>query len=119
MATVNFGNIPLENIEKIEIIKGGGASVLFGDGAVSGAINIITDKNILQKSYYRIDQELMSYNGRKINIFASKNIKNVGIQFNHNYSRSDQYRDNNDYKLDSTSINFSSIGDEGTYTFLT
>ena len=118
MATVNFGNIPLENIEKIEIIKGGGASVLFGDGAVSGAINIITDKNILQKSYYRIDQELMSYNGRKTNIFASKNIKDVGIQFNHNYSRSDQYRDNNDYKLDSTSINLSSMGDKGTFTFL-
>ena len=60
----------------------------------------------------------MSYNGRKTNIFASKNIKDVGIQFNHNYSRSDQYRDNNDYKLDSTSLKLSSIGDKGTYTFL-
>jgi len=110
MATVNFGNIPLENIEKIEIIKGGGASVLFGDGAVSGAINIITDKNIVQKSYYIFDQELMSYNGRKTNIFASKNTNDFSIQFNHNYSRSDQYRDNNDYKLDSTSINLSLLG---------
>ena len=71
MASVNFGNIPLQNIEKIEIIKGGGASVLFGDGAVAGAINIITNKNIFNKKTLIIDQEIMSYNGRKTNIYAS------------------------------------------------
>ena len=118
MASVNFGNIPLQNIEKIEIIKGGGASVLFGDGAVAGAINIITNKNIFNKKTLIIDQEIMSYNGRKTNIYASQNLKDFGIQFNHNYTRSDQYRDNNDYKLDSSAVNFSTLNDNGVYSYL-
>lgn len=118
MAAVNFGNIPLENIEKIEIIKGGGASVLFGDGAVSGAINIITNKKIFKKNTYTINQEFKSYNGRKTKIYGYQNFEDFSIQFNNNYTRSDQYRDNNDYKLDSTSINVSSMNDEGVFTFM-
>ena len=60
----------------------------------------------------------MSFNGKKTNISVYQNRKDIGIQFNHNYTRSDQYRDNNDYKLDSSSINFSSINDEGVYRYL-
>ncbi len=37
-----LGSIPIESIEKIEILKGTG-SVAFGDGANSGVINIITN----------------------------------------------------------------------------
>ncbi len=42
-AKTNF--IPTELIEKIEIVRGGN-SVLYGDGANSGVINIITKKNV-------------------------------------------------------------------------
>ncbi|MGJ0298194.1 TonB-dependent receptor [Aliarcobacter cryaerophilus] len=38
-----LSSIPLESIEKIEILKGSG-SVRYGDGANSGVINIVTDK---------------------------------------------------------------------------
>ncbi len=38
-----LSSIPLESIEKIEILKGSG-SVIYGDGANSGVINIVTDK---------------------------------------------------------------------------
>ncbi|RBQ32003.1 TonB-dependent receptor [Arcobacter sp. FW59] len=38
-----LASIPLESIEKIEILKGSG-SVVYGDGANAGVINIITDK---------------------------------------------------------------------------
>ncbi|PLY05295.1 MAG: TonB-dependent receptor [Arcobacter sp.] len=53
MVTQLLSSIPIESIEKIEIIKGSG-SVQYGDGANSGVINIITNgknENYI-KSYY-------------------------------------------------------------------
>ncbi|BBB92176.1 MAG TPA: TonB-dependent receptor [Methylomusa anaerophila] len=41
----NLEDIPVENIERIEIVKGGG-SVLYGSEATGGVINIITKKNL-------------------------------------------------------------------------
>ena len=41
LSSVSFGAIPLQSIERIEITRNSGA-VLYGDGAVGGAINIIT-----------------------------------------------------------------------------
>ncbi|MGV3628187.1 MAG: TonB-dependent receptor plug domain-containing protein, partial [Betaproteobacteria bacterium] len=38
---VQWSAVPLANVERIEIVRGGG-SVLYGDGAVAGVINIIT-----------------------------------------------------------------------------
>ena len=38
---VDFSNIPVENIERIEVIKGS-ASVLYGSNAMGGVINVIT-----------------------------------------------------------------------------
>ncbi|MFH1367805.1 MAG: TonB-dependent receptor [Elusimicrobiota bacterium] len=43
MGLVNMGLIPAENIEKIEIIRGG-ASAIYGTNAFGGTINIITKK---------------------------------------------------------------------------
>ena len=39
----NLNDIPLEDVEKVEIVKGGG-SVLYGSEGVGGVINIITKK---------------------------------------------------------------------------
>ncbi|MGM9572569.1 MAG: TonB-dependent receptor plug domain-containing protein, partial [bacterium] len=39
--SVDFSNIPVENIERIEVIKGS-ASVLYGSNAMGGVINVIT-----------------------------------------------------------------------------
>jgi iron complex outermembrane receptor protein len=38
-----WNSIPLENIERIEIIRGG-ASTTYGEGAIAGVVNIITKK---------------------------------------------------------------------------
>ena len=43
LSGVQWSAIPLDFIERIEIVRGSG-SVLYGDGAVSGVVNIITRK---------------------------------------------------------------------------
>lgn len=44
-ATVSWSTIPLSSIERIEILPGSG-TVLFGDQASGGVINIVTDKSL-------------------------------------------------------------------------
>ena len=41
--SADFGRIPLNNIERIEVVKGSG-SLLYGSGAMGGTINIITKR---------------------------------------------------------------------------
>ena len=43
MANIFLDAIPVESVERVEIVKGGG-SVLYGSGAMGGVINIITKK---------------------------------------------------------------------------
>ncbi|HPV48492.1 MAG TPA: TonB-dependent receptor plug domain-containing protein, partial [Smithellaceae bacterium] len=43
MASVSWLSLPLDNIERIEIVRGPG-SVLYGDAAIGGVINVITRK---------------------------------------------------------------------------
>jgi iron complex outermembrane receptor protein len=43
MRSINWMQIPLNNIERIEVVRGPG-SVLYGDSAIGGVVNIITKK---------------------------------------------------------------------------
>lgn len=49
MGSVSWSAIPLESILRIEIIRGAG-TVLYGDRASGGVINIITDKSARQRA---------------------------------------------------------------------
>ncbi|MCU7836925.1 MAG: TonB-dependent receptor [gamma proteobacterium symbiont of Taylorina sp.] len=56
-------NIDLDNIESIKVIKGG-ASYLFGDDALAGAV-IITTKRGADNAGYRVDLETGSFGSKK------------------------------------------------------
>lgn len=43
MSSINWLQVPLSQVERIEVVQGAGG-VLYGDGAVAGVINIITKK---------------------------------------------------------------------------
>ena len=44
LSFVDFLNIPTDSVQRIEVIKGNSAGVLYGGNATAGAINIITDQ---------------------------------------------------------------------------
>ena len=44
LSGVDWSQIPLDQVERIEVIRGGSAAVLYGDNATNGVINIITKK---------------------------------------------------------------------------
>lgn len=79
----NISAIPIDNIERIEILKGGN-STLYGSDAVAGVINIITKKGSGQLSAnllatagtYDTYKQALGLNGQIQNTFISFNASN-------------------------------------------
>ncbi len=87
--------IPLENIERIEIIKGPAARI-FGQNAFNGAINIVTKNNFKKSIKLAIGSG--SFERKKIGITAANNIKNVDLFVHYDYLETEGYRENTDFK---------------------
>jgi iron complex outermembrane receptor protein len=49
MSSITWTQLPLEQIERIEVVRGSG-SVLYGDAAIAGVIHIITKKGSIEPS---------------------------------------------------------------------
>ena len=87
--------IPLETIERIEIIKGPAARI-FGQNAFLGAINIVTKKNV--KNNIAIDLKTGSYDRTFVGVTAAGNLKKSSHQIHFSNNTSDGYRENTDFK---------------------
>ena len=87
--------IPLETIERIEIIKGPAARI-FGQNAFLGAINIVTKNNV--KNNIILDLKTGSYNRAFFGITATTNLKKSNHQIHFSNNTSDGYRNNTDFK---------------------
>lgn len=87
--------IPLENIERIEIIKGPAARV-FGQNAFTGAINIITKKNVNNQLTGELGYG--SYHTSKVGLTGSINLKESSHQVHVSNNMSDGYRYNTDFE---------------------
>ncbi len=85
----------LENIERIEIIKGPAARI-FGQNAFLGAINIVTKKHA--KDHVQLSVEAGSYAHAKVGIATSKRFKKSQHQIAFSQVKSDGYRHNTDFK---------------------
>ena len=94
--TMNM-TIPLEVIEKIEIIKGS-ASRIYGQNAFTGAVNIITKKKI--KNDISIELSNGSFDQKRGSFTIQKELKNSDILFNYSRKESEGYRYNTDYEND-------------------
>jgi iron complex outermembrane recepter protein len=73
-SSIQWASIPLAAIDHIEIISGGG-SVLYGDRATGGVINIITDKS--GKSAASVTGSIGSYGYKSLDGYTSKGSENI------------------------------------------
>ncbi len=99
MGTITWSSIPLDSVERIEILRGSG-TVLFGDGASGGVINIITNKRGKQRLSAAATLGSFGYKGAD---FQAAN-SNDQAYFNlfANTASSNGYRDN--AQQDQTSV---------------
>lgn len=86
--------LPIEVIERLEIIKGPAARV-FGQNAFTGAINIVTKK--ANKNSISANLETGSYNQLNASVTATSNLENSSHIVHVSRLTSDGYRYNTDY----------------------
>ena len=91
---VQWSAVPLANVERIEIVRGGG-SVLYGDGAVAGVINIITRSPLDSKEHGSVRARVGSYNTLETGLTAQYRNGNLGLGVSASNLESDGYRRNN------------------------
>ena len=94
--TMNM-TLPLEVIEKIEITKGA-ASRIYGQNAFTGAVNIITKKEI--KDNISLGITVGSFDQKRGSITIQKEYENSNLLVNYNRKESEGYRYNTDFKND-------------------
>jgi iron complex outermembrane receptor protein len=92
LSGVDWTQIPLDQVERIEIVRGSG-SVLYGDNAVGGVINIITKKPEKPLSA-RVEGVLGSYHLNKESGSVSGKWGPLSALLNADYNATEGYREN-------------------------
>jgi vitamin B12 transporter len=85
---INF--IPLGEIERIEILKGG-QSTLYGSDAVAGVVNIITKTNETKKPNVQLHLQQGSYNARTIDLSSSGKVGKLKYKMQYMRSTADGF----------------------------
>jgi iron complex outermembrane receptor protein len=98
--SANWRSIPLDSIDRIEIIRGSGA-VLYGDQAVAGVINIITNRS--RENVAAVSAGAGSFGYGRIAGSLSRNIGAHHLTLNAEHVESDEYRRNNGHRATSGS----------------
>jgi len=96
LSGVDWTQIPLDRVERVEIVRGTG-SVLYGDNAVGGVINIIT-KTPTEKLTARAGSIFSSYGRFRGEASVGGGHENIAGSLFVSYDSTDGYRDNNEFR---------------------
>lgn len=94
LASADLASIPLDSVERIEILRGSGA-VLYGRGATGGTINIITKGSATAGTSGKLGVTAGSFNSRGVAGSASLASGLLGLTVFADKNQTDNYRVNN------------------------
>lgn len=101
-ATALMSSIPVESIERIEIVRGG-SSVMYGEGATSGTIQIITKKGAAGVTSGSLVGIVGSREYQEMRASLTKGWDNFSLDANLSGLKTDNYRDHNALRQDNFS----------------
>ena len=111
---VDFTTIPINSVQRIEVIKGNSAAVLYGGNATAGAINIITDQLPGVEDSYSLSTTTGSYGQVEGYVSGTKSFEDFSVSGNSSYAVSDGYRRNNGLRQKNGNIELNGLVNDKT-----
>ena len=94
LSTALLSSVPIDSVERIEIVRGG-SSVLYGDGATGGTIQIITKRPAADAIRGSVSGEFGSDGLRSARASVAKGWDGFALNAAYSKQHTDNYRDNN------------------------
>lgn len=110
LVSARISAIPLNSIERIEILRGSG-SVLYGGGGTGGTINIVTRGALGHAPGGSVFGSVGSFHGTELRAAANSGNDMLGFAVFANRSDTDNYRHNNQATVDNLGAEVA-LGDE-------
>jgi iron complex outermembrane receptor protein len=107
-----LSTIPIDTVDRIEITRGGN-SVLYGDGATGGVINVITKRPRKQATHGTVFAEAGQFKDGELRASVAQSWNDFAIDGTVDTQRTDNYRVNNDFKQTHVSAGAQWYSDEG------
>jgi iron complex outermembrane receptor protein len=96
LASINWLEIPVKNVERVEVVRGG-SSILYGDNAVAGVINIITKRGAAGFDV-EVSSQYGSYNQNQEGVEVSGVGKTLSFSITGEHTSTDGYRDRSAFR---------------------
>ena len=104
MSPPNLARIPIWNVERVEVIHGP-SPVLYGDGAVAGVVNIVTDTRDYEKKTKITGRAGSQYTfGGSVQTKGGFEEEGVLYNASYDYLQSDGYRDRSAYDMHTANV---------------
>ncbi|OHC68536.1 MAG: hypothetical protein A2045_16910 [Rhodocyclales bacterium GWA2_65_20] len=103
LSAPNLGNVPLAQIERIEVVRGSGA-VAYGGGATGGVINIITKRGFKAVNGVQATLTAGSYDLKMLELSGNASGANVALDAYVKSMTTNNYRRNNAERNDSGGV---------------
>lgn len=100
LSGVDWTQLPLDRVERIEILHGGTGAVLYGDNAIGGVVNIITKSGKAEKPIFTVYTSGGSYGMNKQSISCDGATERLSYSVTSARLDTNGYRQNSEYRSD-------------------